>query len=137
MTEKRGGWQGSAALLCWLALALAMAAWAERALCRRYLVAGHSMEPTIRDGDWVLVDATAYTARRPRIGDVVVASDPRERARAVFKRVARRNPNGVWLLGDSPQQSTDSRDFGWVSDEAVIGRAWFRYWPPGEFGFIH
>jgi nickel-type superoxide dismutase maturation protease len=136
MKLKQGGGPWPAALLC-AALASGLVMVAARKRCRRYLVAGHSMEPTIRDGDWVLVDATAYAARRPRIGDVVVAIDPREPARAVFKRVARRNPNGLWLLGDSPQHSTDSRDFGWVGDEAVLGRAWFRYWPAGEFGFIH
>jgi nickel-type superoxide dismutase maturation protease len=136
MKRQQGGGRWPAALVC-AALAIGLVMVAARKRCQRYLVVGRSMEPTIRAGDWVLVDTTQYATRRPRIGDVVVARDPRERARAVFKRVARRNRSGVWLLGDSPHQSTDSRDFGWVGDDAVLGRAWFRYWPPSEFGFIH
>jgi nickel-type superoxide dismutase maturation protease len=103
----------------------------------RFAVAGRSMEPTLQDGDWVLVDKTAYGDHRPRIGDLVAARDPRHPARIVFKRVARRNPKGVWLLGDNPAESTDSRTFGWVADDLVMGRAWLRYWPLEEATLLY
>jgi nickel-type superoxide dismutase maturation protease len=104
---------------------------------RRYAISGRSMEPTLQNDDWVLVDEKAYARRRPRVGDLVAVHDPRDPGRIVFKRVARRNPAGVWLLGDNPAESTDSRTFAWVSDELVLGRAWLRYWPLREAALLY
>lgn len=137
MRSRRGGRHTSAASLL-LAVVLALGAYCiVEARCRRYVVSGRSMEPTLQEGDWVLVDSAAYRGCRPRIGDLVAARDPRESARIVFKRVARRNPRGVWLLGDNPGESTDSRTFGWVADGAVVGKMWLRYWPLGEFAILY
>ena len=36
------------------------------------------------------------------------------------------------LLGDAPYASTDSRDFGPVSRDAILARAWLVYWPPSR-----
>lgn len=35
-----------------------------------------------------------------------------------------------FLLGDDPSVSADSRQFGAVKREALLGRAWMVYWPP-------
>ena len=35
-----------------------------------------------------------------------------------------------FLLGDNRQDSEDSRAFGPVPAQLIIGRVWFRYWPP-------
>ena len=39
-----------------------------------------------------------------------------------------------FLLGDNRGASTDSRDFGPVRREAILGVAWLRYWPPERAG---
>lgn len=39
-----------------------------------------------------------------------------------------------YLLGDNRGQSLDSRMFGPVRGEAIVGRVWFRGWPLGRFG---
>lgn len=89
------------------------------------------MEPTLLAGDWLLVDPAAYRRRPPTVGDIVVARDPREPERLLVKRVAALVEAGaVELAGDTPGASTDSRTFGPVPREALLGRVWARYWPP-------
>lgn len=42
----------------------------------------------------------------------------------------------VFVLGDNRGASNDSRTFGPVSYEAIVGRAWFSYWPPDRIGLV-
>jgi signal peptidase I len=42
-------------------------------------------------------------------------------------------PEGkLFVLGDNRLNSNDSRAFGMVTLEEVVGRAWLRYWPLNE-----
>ena len=104
---------------------------AVRSPLRRVLVSGPSMVPALRHGDQLLVDVRAV--RRPlRVGDVVVVRLP-DRPLSV-KRVARVEIDGaLWVEGDNPFGSTDSRDLGAVTSDAVFGRVLLRLWPrPGR-----
>jgi signal peptidase I len=42
----------------------------------------------------------------------------------------------LFLMGDHRQDSADSRAFGPVPANQVIGRAWLRYWPFDTFGVL-
>ena len=84
------------------------------------------MAPTLAAGDWVV----ARTDGRAAVGDVVVLEHPRRAGHLLVKRVARISPAGFWVLGDSPEQSTDSRAFGSVP--RVIGRVVWRVRPWGR-----
>jgi hypothetical protein len=44
------------------------------------------------------------------------------------------DPREAWLLGDAPGDSIDSRTYGPLDADAYVGRAWFRYGPPGRIG---
>jgi signal peptidase I len=44
--------------------------------------------------------------------------------------------NELFLMGDHRSNSADSRTFGPVEVEQVIGRAWLRYWPLDTFGIL-
>jgi signal peptidase I len=46
-------------------------------------------------------------------------------------------PLHVYVLGDNRGFSNDSRSFGPVPLEDIVGRAWISYWPLGQFGFVH
>lgn len=91
------------------------------------LVHGPSMAPTLRHGDAVLV---RRGDRLVRPGDVVLARFRSRPDLLVFKRVARREGDGWWLLGDNPLASDDSRSYGPAD---VVGRVVLRWWPrPGR-----
>jgi len=94
----------------------------------RYTVNGPSMEPSLREGDRVLVWRWAYRRRLPAAGDVVVVRDPDDRRRVLIKRVA---PDGdesrVHVLGDNAAASRDSRTFGAVPAASILGKALLKY----------
>ena len=82
------------------------------------------MEPTLRAGDWIVV---TDLVRRPKVGEIVLVRDPRDPDRLMLKRVAAVADGSCRVLGDRPEESTDSRTFGPVPLSNVVGRAVFRY----------
>ena len=42
----------------------------------------------------------------------------------------------VFVLGDNRRASNDSRAFGVVAYDDIVGHAWIRYWPPSDAGLI-
>lgn len=104
---------------------------------RRVVVSGDSMSPTLLDGDRLVVLARPWgIAVRAAVGDVVAVPDPRRPDRVLVKRVTSVNrPDGtIEVHGDSPDASTDSRQFGAVPLASVVGRVVHRYGPPGRSG---
>jgi nickel-type superoxide dismutase maturation protease len=94
-------------------------------------VRGRSMLPTLRPGDRLLV---VRTARPARLGEVVLALDPRDAGREIVKRVAAVGPDGVTLHGDNPAVSTDGRTFGPLPTGALRWRVVARCWPLDRVG---
>jgi signal peptidase I len=103
-----------------------------------WVVAGDSMLPVLHPGDRILVDRWTYRHRRARIGEVVLLDGPW--AAALVKRVARSpartSRDQLWVLGDNPDDSVDSRSLGLLPAGALAGRVVFRYWPPSRFGSL-
>lgn len=94
-------------------------------------VRGRSMAPVLLPGDRLIV------ARwRPRVGDVVLAADPRAPERELIKRVGRISARGIDLFGDNRPASTDARTFGTLPADAVRWRVLARTWPPRRIGPI-
>ncbi len=76
-------------------------------------IAGTSMLPAIRPGQLV-----AAVRKKPQVGDVVLATVD---GRDVVKRVGQLSGGRVYLLGDNPTVSTDSRTYGFITAKAVFG----------------
>ncbi len=86
-------------------------------------VVGPSMEPAVRNGQWWVVRKGAQL----RQGDVVFLQHPKRSDLSVVKRLSHREDDGWWVLGDNPDMSDDSREFGVVADELILGRLLWRY----------
>ncbi len=86
----------------------------------KYICEGTSMNPTLKDGEVVLVDREP---EKIEVGDIVVAKHPVEQTTEVVKRVAEINERGhYFLIGDNPEDSNDSRHFGAVTREYIKGK---------------
>ena len=108
---------------------------------------GPSMLPTLREqGGFVFVDQ-----RKPyQNGDVVICTAPNDPEKTVCKRIKASAgetilqhghqltiPKGhVWLAGDNPHNSNDSRSYGPVPMGLLVGRVFAKItWTP-LFGFF-
>lgn len=84
-------------------------------------VAGSSLEPRLRDGDFVVASGLPYVRRGPAAGDLVVLRHPVHGT--LVKRVERTLEGGeeLFVVGDDPR-SVDSRRFGPVPRSWVLGK---------------
>ncbi|MCA1645733.1 MAG: S26 family signal peptidase [Chloroflexi bacterium] len=95
------------------------------------MVEDTSMQPTVRPGDGILV----CQWHAPQPGDVVVLREPDRHLTFAIKRVERLESNGaVVVQADNPNVSRDSRDYGPVPKQLILGRVFFRYLPAERRG---
>jgi signal peptidase I len=160
----------SSGLVTDLILVIALLAVLRNLVVESSFVLSDSMEPTLKPGDWLLVDKLCYIGGDPERGDIVVFNAPLEPGHEYVKRVAavpgdrvqiedcRLILNGVLLeepylspdsydrapgvteknpfaestvipegrylvLGDNRPSSKDSRSWGLLAREEIIGRA--------------
>lgn len=101
------------------------------------------MAPTLKGHELVFVNHRAYRVRPPRRHELVVARPTSYHGRAIVKRVVglpreRVDMQGCswqlgdeefFLLGDQREASTDSRHFGPVTRQELVGPIQLRLWP--------
>ncbi|MFZ5848317.1 MAG: S24 family peptidase [Actinomycetota bacterium] len=87
------------------------------------VVRGRSMQPTLYDGDRLLV----LHGAPPRPGGLTVVRLPD--GVVAVKRATRREPGGWWVERDNPTEGVDSWLVGAVPDTDVLARVLVRLWP--------
>jgi signal peptidase I len=156
-----------------VAAAFVLALLVQQFIVKPFAIPSPSMEPTLVEGDRVLVNRMVYHFHPPRRGDVIVFHPPgRPGSDPFIKRVigvggdtvsvrggvlflngvAQDEPyikeypiendypetaisaGYVWAMGDNRNNSGDSRVFGPVSLDAIMGEAFAVYWPLGRAG---
>lgn len=95
----------------------------------RVAVSGPSMVPTLGDGEWWIAQRRSGMAAGIAAGDLVVIEGLGDAPGLAVKRAIRREAVGWWVEGDNSAVSRDSRHFGAVPDEAIVGRLLVRYRP--------
>ena len=88
---------------------------------RLFEVQGPSMLPGLKPGQRLLVKSLAKPDKPPSQGSVVVCHHPSDFNLVITKRVWQSNDGWLELRGDNPVASTDSRHFGQVPLDHVIG----------------
>jgi nickel-type superoxide dismutase maturation protease len=79
------------------------------------------MEPTFYDGDIVLVNRMSYLFTKPQIKDIVAVIDPRDK-KVLIKRIENTENNKYFVSGDNKLHSTDSRQFGMIGIDGIVGK---------------
>ena len=104
-----------------------------------FTVDGHSMDPTLHNRDRLAVSLAAYWFSEPQLGDVVIVAYDGDNSVRFVKRIAgvpgdlvtvgdakvTVEPGHYYVLGDNRMHSTDSRAYGTVGREQIIGKVIF------------
>lgn len=93
---------------------------------RMAVVSGLSMIPTLAPGERLLVRNDGPIV----LGDIVVFD---RESQFDVKRVLHIEAEGIFVQGDNDRVSTDSRTYGFIPFDDVVGTVTFRLWPkPGR-----
>jgi signal peptidase I len=74
-------------------------------------------------------------------GQVYINNEPIDEPYVVYAGSYSMSPRRVgvgelFVLGDNRNSSSDSHNWGMLSQDKVVGKAWISYWPPSQWGVI-
>jgi len=154
-----------------VAAAFAIAMLVQAFVVKPFTIHQISMQPTLLEGDRILISRLTYHFRDPKPGDIIVFRSPVNEGDDLVKRivavagdrVAVKNgvlyvngepkdepyllerpfagdmaeevvpPGKVFVMGDNRNNSGDSRFFGPIDRDSIIGCALCVYWPVGRW----
>ncbi|MCA9938664.1 MAG: signal peptidase I [Anaerolineales bacterium] len=61
--------------------------WMVNTVTGRFRIEGHSMEPTLHEGEYVLINKLSYYLDEPQRGDIIVLKFPNDESRDFIKRI--------------------------------------------------
>jgi len=115
-------------------------------IAQPFVVNGNSMVPNFHNGDYLIIDEITYQFRKPEIGEVIVFHYPKNPSEFFIKRIEGLPGDTVngkilaadeyYVLGDNRSESLDSRYWGPVKSNLIVGRAILRLWPISGLGIL-
>ena len=119
-------------------------------IAQPFIVSGASMEPTFQNGDYLIVDELSYNFEQPQKNDVVIFRYPLDPSKYFIKRIEglpgeKIKTNGreitlktgeYFVMGDNRGASSDSRVWGPLKENFIVGRAFVRLWPFNNFEIL-
>ena len=78
------------------------------------------MSPTFREGDKVFYKKYLINKSNLKVGQIVIFRHPLQ-DRIQIKRIKQIKENCIEVIGDNSKYSTDSKSFGFVQNEKIIG----------------
>ncbi len=85
-------------------------------------VEGNSMFPYLKNGQFVIIRKT----KKIKVGDVICFHDPENEGNLLIKRVQASSEDHYFVIGDNLPNSRDSRHFGMIPSETIIGKLLFK-----------
>jgi signal peptidase I len=91
---------------------------------------------TVREDDNGFIEIRKPGAKEfVKLKEPYVSADRRQADSAHFGQVWHVKPDSYFMMGDNRSQSCDSRTWGSVPRNKLIGTVFFVYWPPDRIGF--
>jgi len=88
-------------------------------------------------GDTVTIENATVTITNETYPDGFILDEPYVKTMqpaAPLEEVL--GPREYFVMGDNRDQSSDSRVWGVLQEERIVGRAWLRLFPPGQADFL-
>jgi len=86
-----------------------------------FVIVGHSMEPSFKNGSFALVSSIPYLFIKPKVGDIIAF---KKEDKIFIKRIAKINPPAgggkkYFVKGDN---NKDSLETGWINKKEILGK---------------
>ena len=82
------------------------------------------MTPRIKNGETVLVSSIFYWFKNTQIDDIVAVVNE---GKVFIKRITMTSDGKYFLEGDNKEDSLDSRKFGFITKEKIIGKVIYKF----------
>lgn len=88
-------------------------------------------------GDTITIEESTVTITNEANPDGVILEEPYVNSmQAEAPRTEVMGPREYFVMGDNRDQSSDSRVWGVLQEERIVGRAWLRLFPPTSADFL-
>lgn len=86
-----------------------------------FKVEGHSMEPTLRYGSFVLASSVTYILKEPKVGDIVLFENGNK---TIIKEIRKILNDKYFVEGENKK---DSKNFAPIKKKDILGKIIFNF----------
>lgn len=90
----------------------------------KFKIAGHSMQPSINNGQTVLASPIPYLFRKPGIGDIVAF---KYEDKILIKKIKAKKNDGFIVEGENKIDSLDSKVLGLIFPAQIVAKVIYKF----------